>query len=278
MKKFQTPVLLLTLLSLTLSLMISCSRVPLTGRRQVKLLPETELVQMSLAAYNDFLQENQVVEKGTDAEMVDRVGRKLAQSVTDILRQEGMEERLATLKWEFNLVQDDLANAWAMPGGKVVIYTGILPITKTETGLAVVMGHELAHAIAQHGNERMSQGLLAEAGMVAVDIGTYNKSEEMRQSLFLALGLGSQLGVILPFSRKHESEADEMGLIFMAHAGYDPSEAVQFWTRMNAGAGASTMPEFLSTHPSHESRIEDIRTKYLPVAMTYYQSAKTRQK
>lgn len=274
MKKLLTPFVLLTLVGL----MQSCSKVPLTGRRQVKLLPETELVQMSLAAYNDFLQENQVVEKGSDAEMVDRVGRKLAQSVTEILRQEGMEERLATLKWEFNLVEDKLANAWAMPGGKVVIYTGILPITKTETGLAVVMGHELAHAIAQHGNERMSQGLLAEAGMVAVDIGTYNKSEEMRQSLFLALGLGSQLGVILPFSRKHESEADEMGLIFMAHAGYDPSEAVQFWTRMNAGAGGSSVPEFLSTHPSHETRIEDIRTKYLPVAMTYYQSAKSKQK
>ncbi len=257
--------------------LMGCSSVPITGRKQVKLLPETELVQMSLAAYRDFLQENTVVEKGSDAEMVERVGRKLAASVTDILTKEGMTDRLATLKWEFNLVEDKLANAWAMPGGKVVVYTGILPITETETGLAVVMGHELAHAIAQHGNERMSQLLLSQVGVAALDIALTTQPEETRQSLLLAAGIGTQLGVILPFSRKHESEADELGLIFMANAGYDPSEAIRFWTKMNASAGSS-VPEFLSTHPSHESRIEDIRNKYLPVAMTYYQGTSSKKK
>lgn len=260
------------ILSLVCLVLVACSRVPLTGRRQVKLLPETELVQMSLAAYNDFLSENTVVEKGSDAQMIERVGQKLAASVNEILVAEGLQDRLSTLNWEFNLVQDEQANAWAMPGGKVVVYTGLLPITQNESGLAVVMGHELAHAIARHGNERMSQMLLSDLGMASLDIALTTQPEQTRQSLLLAAGIGTQLGVILPFSRKQESEADELGLIFMANAGYNPTVAVSFWTRMNAMGGAS-VPQFLSTHPSHESRISDIQTKYLPVALTYYQKS-----
>jgi predicted Zn-dependent protease len=258
------------LLAALLLLAAACSKVPLTGRKQTKLLPESELSATSLDAYREFLSSSTVVRTGADAEMVRRVGARLAASVEDILRQEGMADRMAELKWEFNLVQDPLANAWAMPGGKVVIYTGILPLTETEAGLAVVMGHELAHAVARHGNERMSQMIMAQMGLVALDMATSRESEQTRQLLMLAAGVGSQIGVMLPFSRLHEAEADEMGLIFMAHAGYDPAEAVPFWTRMSKASAGTYVPEFLSTHPSHKSRIEEIQTKYLPVARTYY--------
>jgi predicted Zn-dependent protease len=262
------------LLAAVLMLATACARVPLTGRKQTKLLPESSLSAASLDVYRDFLASNTVLRSGEDAEMVRRVGTRLAAAVEDILRVEGMIDRISELDWEFNLVQDPLANAWAMPGGKVVIYTGILPLTQSEAGLAVVMGHELAHAVARHGNERMSQMMLAEVGMVALDIATSQEPEQTRQWLMLAAGMGSQLGVMLPFSRLHESEADELGLIFMAHAGYDPAEAVPFWTRMSHASAGASPPEFLSTHPSHNSRIENIQTKYLPVARTYYEKAK----
>ena len=254
-------------------LALSCSRVPLTGRKQLSLLPESELAAMSLAAYNDFLTENEVVPNSSnDARMVARVGSRLALSVEQILKAKGGDAILQNIDWEFKLVKDDLVNAWAMPGGKVVIYTGILPVTKDETGLAVVMSHELAHAIAKHGNERVSQGLLAQTGFAALDIAMANKPAETRQMIMMAAGIGTQVGVLLPFSRKHESEADELGLIFMANAGYDPSKAVDFWTRMNELSGAPPVPEFLSTHPSHATRIEDIRLNYLPQALTYYKN------
>ena len=259
----------------------SCSRVPITGRKQAQLFPEADLVQMSLAAYNDFLSQNDVVDGGDDHAMVARVGEKLANSVEQVLRQEGYSERLSTLQWDFNLVNDPLVNAWAMPGGKVVIYTGILPVTQTETGLAVVMGHELAHAIAQHGNERMSQYYMADLGLnlsaVALDLSLSNDKEAAKQWAMLAAGVGVQLGVLLPFSRAQESEADELGLVFMANAGYDPAEAVGFWSRMNE-IGGDPVPEWLSTHPSHETRISDIETKFLPQAMTYYRPEATRKR
>ncbi|MFT7589301.1 MAG: putative Zn-dependent protease [Limisphaerales bacterium] len=259
------------LFCLVLTLLIaSCSRVPLTGRKQVKLLPESELVQMSLAAYNDFLQSNNVVQNTSQSEMVQRIGDGLAGSVEGILSNEGFSDRIDLLQWDFNLVQDDLINAWAMPGGKVVIYTGILPVTESETGLAVVMGHELAHAIALHGNERMSQAMLAQMGLATLDIAAMNQPEETRQLLMLAAGIGTEVGVLLPFSRKQESEADELGLIFMANAGYDPREAVRFWERMDQHTGSASVPQFLSTHPSHETRISDLQNKYLPTALTYY--------
>jgi predicted Zn-dependent protease len=157
-----------------------------------------------------------------------------------------------------------------MPGGKIVVYTGILPYTKDDAGLAVVLGHEIAHAVAQHGNERMSQGLLATTGFIALDLAMANKPTETRNLLLGAVGIGTQVGVLLPFSRLHESEADRLGLIFMASAGYDPHTAIGFWERMSANANAPQIPEFLSTHPSDETRISDIRDVYMNEAMKYY--------
>lgn len=247
----------------------ACNRVPITGRKQMSLLPESELVAMSLAEYNNFLSQNNVKETGTDAEMVERVGSAVAASVEKIMKEEGYADELKHFNWEFNLVDSPEPNAWCMPGGKVVVYTGILPYTKDETGLAVVLGHEVGHAVAKHGNERMSQQLLATTGFVALDLALSNKPELTRELLLAAAGVGVTTGVLLPFSRAQESESDRLGLIFMADAGYDPRQASAFWERMAAGGG-SGIPEFLSTHPSHETRIADIETKFLPEALTYY--------
>lgn len=251
-----------------IAVLVACSTVPLTGRKQFKLLPESQLVQMSLAEYKSFLSESKVVRNTEQAAMVKRVGEKLAASATEYLKKAGYAERVAGYKWEFNLVEDKTINAWCMPGGKVVVYTGILPVTKTEAGLAVVMGHEISHAIAHHGNERMSQQLAVAMGSIALDVALSNKPEETRNIFLAAYGVGATLGLILPYSRKHESEADKMGLIFMAKAGYDPREAVSFWKRMAAESGQKP-PQFLSTHPSDEKRIADLQ-KFLPEAMKVY--------
>ena len=234
----------------------------------MKLLPESQLVQMSLAEYKSFLSEQKVVSNSDNAAMVKRVGERLAASATDYLKKAGAADRVAGYKWEFNLVEDKLVNAWCMPGGKVVVYTGILPVTKTEAGLAVVVGHEISHAIARHGNERMSQQMAVAMGGVALNVAMVNQPEETRNLFLGAYGAGSALGVILPYSRKHESEADKMGLVFMAMAGYDPHEAVSFWKRM-AAQGGEKPPQFMSTHPSDEKRIADLQ-KFLPEAMKLY--------
>ncbi|HXH18568.1 MAG TPA: M48 family metallopeptidase [Chitinophagales bacterium] len=246
----------------------ACSTVPLTGRKQLNLLPESELQQMSLAEYKSFLAEQKVINNTEQSAMVKRVGQKIAASATAYLNQEGYGERVKGYQWEFNLVEDKTVNAWCMPGGKVVVYTGILPVTQTEAGLAVVMGHEISHAIAQHGNERMSQQLAVALGGIALDVALSNKPQETRNIFLASYGVGATLGVILPYSRKHESEADKMGLIFMAKAGYDPHEAVSFWKRM-AAKGGQKPPQFLSTHPSDEKRIADLQ-KFLPEAMKHY--------
>ena len=250
------------------AIIVACSTVPLTGRKQLRLLPESQLVQLSLTEYNSFLSANKVVTNTEDAAMVKRAGEKIAASATQYLRKAGQGDRVAGYKWEFNLVEDKTVNAWCMPGGKVVFYTGILPITQTEAGLAVVMGHEIAHAIARHGNERVSQQLAVAAGGVALDVALMNQSQQTRAIFLNSYGVGSAVGVVLPFSRKHESEADRMGLTFMAMAGYDPREAVAFWRRM-AALGGEKPPQFLSTHPSDEKRISDIR-KSLPEALKVY--------
>ncbi len=250
------------------AIIAACSTVPLTGRKQFKLLPESQLVQMSLAEYKSFLTESKVVNNTDQAAMVKRVGEKLAASATEYLRKAGYADRVAGYKWEFNLVEDKMVNAWCMPGGKVVVYTGILPVTKTEPGLATVMGHEISHAIAHHGNERMSQQLAVAMGGVALDAALMNQPQETRNLFLGAYGVGSALGVILPYSRKHESEADKMGLVFMAMAGYDPRESVSFWKRM-AAQGGQKPPQFMSTHPSDEKRIADLQ-KYLPEALKLY--------
>lgn len=261
------------LLSLAIILIVtSCAKVPITGRKQVSLLPESEVIAMSFAQYDDFLNTSKVISTGNDAKMVQDVGTRLSKSVAEVLNAKGFTSALDGFKWEFHLVDNPEPNAWCMPGGKVVVYTGILPYTKTDAGLAVVLGHEVAHAVAKHGNERMSQQLLASTGYTALDVAMANEPAQTRELLLTAAGVGTNVGVLLPFSRTHESEADRLGLIFMANAGYNPEEAVAFWKRMSEGG--SSVPEILSTHPSDDTRITNIQTKYLPEAKTYYKPVK----
>ncbi|MES2838216.1 MAG: M48 family metallopeptidase [Bacteroidota bacterium] len=252
-----------------LSLIIySCSKVPVTGRRQLHMLPESTLMGMSLTSYRQFLSENKIVTSSeVNAAMVKKVGQKIAAAVELYLRQKKQTKRVKNFKWEFNLVHDPTVNAWCMPGGKVVVYTGLLPVTQTEAGLAVVMGHEIAHAIARHGNERMSQGLIVQAGGIGLSVAMSQKPQLTQNIFNQAYGLGSTLGT-LGYSRKHESEADKIGLIFSAMAGYDPNEAIPFWQRMSKMGGGGA-PQLLSTHPSDETRIKDLKA-FMPQAMKYY--------
>ncbi|NWF51278.1 MAG: M48 family metallopeptidase [Ignavibacteriaceae bacterium] len=245
-----------------------CSTVPITGRSQLNLIPDSEINAMSFQQYDEFIKQNKLSGNKNDLEMVKRVGKNIQTAVETYFAQNNLSKELEGYQWEFNVVESDEVNAWCMPGGKVVVYTGILPLTKDETGLAVVMGHEIAHAIAQHGNERMSQGLLQQLGGVALSVALQNEPQQTQELFLTAYGIGTTLGVILPYSRTHESEADRLGLIFMAMAGYDPNVAVEFWQRMAAQGGAKP-PEFLSTHPSDETRIADIKNE-LPEALKYY--------
>lgn len=245
-----------------------CSTVPITGRSQLSLIPDSEMNTMSFSQYSEFIKTNKLSSNKSDIDMVKRVGAKIQNAVETYFAQKNLSKELQGYQWEFNVVESEEVNAWCMPGGKVVVYTGILPITKDETGLAVVMGHEIAHAIAKHGSERMSHGLMQQLGGVALSVALADEPE-LTQSLFMtAYGVGSTVGVMLPFSRTHESEADHLGLIFMAMAGYDPNAAVDFWTRMAANSQGAP-PEWLSTHPSNETRIADIK-KLLPEALQYY--------
>jgi len=231
------------------------------------MLPESQLMSMSLTEYKSFLSANETVSATDQAALVKSVGTKISTAVESYLKKHGQSKRVKDFNWEFNLVKDETVNAWCMPGGKVVFYTGILPITKDEAGLAVVMGHEIAHAIARHGNERMSQGLALQGGGMAIGVALSNQPE-LTQNLFSqAYGLSSQLGM-LKYSRMHESEADKMGLVFMAMAGYDPREAPEFWKRM-AAIGGQKPPEFLSTHPHDDTRIKDLND-YMDEALKHY--------
>lgn len=245
-----------------------CSTVPITGRSQLNLIPASEMNSLSFQQYSDFLKTNKLSANKKDDEMVKRVGQRIQKAVETYFAQNNLSKELEGYNWEFNLVESPEINAWCMPGGKVVVYTGILPITKDENGLAVVMGHEIAHAVAQHGAERMSQGLLQQLGGVALSVAIKDKPEATQNLFITAYGVGTTVGVMLPYSRTHETEADHLGLIFMAIAGYDPNAAVDFWTRMASQSG-SKPPEFLSTHPSDETRIANIK-KELPEAMSYY--------
>lgn len=248
-----------------------CSTVPITGRSQLNLIPASEINSLSFQQYNEFLRTNKLSTDAEKSAMVKRVGVNIQRAVETYFAQNNLSKELKGYAWDFNLVESPEVNAWCMPGGKVVIYTGILPITQDETGLAVVMGHEIAHAIAQHGNERMSQGLLQQLGGVALSVALKDEPA-LTQNLFMAAyGIGTTVGVMLPFGRKHESEADRLGLIFMSMAGYNPNAAVDFWTRMSAMKGGAQPPEFLSTHPSDATRIADIK-KHLPEALKYYKN------
>jgi len=249
---------------------ISCAENMVTGRKQLSLVSEPELQTMASQEYQTFLNANKVVNAGAnrDADMVRRIGSRIATAITTYYSNKGQSAILEGYQWEFNLVEDKAANAWCMPGGKVVVYTGLLPITQNEAALAVVIGHEIAHAVAQHGSERMSQALLQQLGGVALQIALANKKTETQNLFMTAYGVGSTVGGLLPFSRKEETEADKYGLYFSAMAGYNPQEAIPFWERMGAAGGAKP-PEFLSSHPSDETRIANIRS-YMPQALKYY--------
>jgi predicted Zn-dependent protease len=250
-------------------LLAACATVPLTERKSLHLVSDSELVSLSVDQYTKTLKESKLSNDSQKVQMVKRVGEKIAQATADLLREKGLESEMQNYHWEFNLIDDPkVVNAWCMPGGKVAVYTGILPVAGNETGLAVVMGHEIAHAIAKHGNERMSQGLLAQLGGVGLSV-ALGTNAGITQDIFMqAYGAAAQVGVLLPYSRLQESEADHIGLVLMAKAGYDPREAIPFWGRMNK-EGGSRPPEFLSTHPAPESRIDNIKA-LIPEAMRYY--------
>ncbi|MBP8878246.1 MAG: M48 family metallopeptidase [Flavobacteriales bacterium] len=253
---------------IALCVLEACATVPITGRRQMNLVGEGEMMAMADTQYGQFLVENQPLPDGNaDVQRVRTIGNRLAQAATTYLNDNAASNRVAGFDWQFNVVNDPTVNAWCMPGGKVVVYTGILPVTQSDAGLAVVMGHEIAHAIARHGNERMSNGLLVQGAGMTMEVLTQQKPSLAGDLFLQSFGIGSELGM-LAYSRKHESEADKMGLIFMAMAGYDPREAPIFWERMSAGGGAAP-PEILSTHPSDETRVHDLEA-YMPEALKYY--------
>lgn len=253
------------------ALIIACSRNVITGRNQFKLLPEAEVQAMATTEYQNFLSKNKVITSNTnrDAEMVRRVGKRITKAVTDYYASKDQSAKLDGYKWEYNLVDSKDVNAWCMPGGKIVVYTGLLPITQNEAALAVVMGHEVSHAIFQHGNERMSQQLGAELVGAGLQVALANKPQETQNIFLDAYGIGTAVGVLLPFSRKHEYEADHYGLWWAAMAGYNPQEAIPLWQRMEKAGDGQKAPEFLSTHPSEGNRIEQLQ-KFMPEALQFY--------
>jgi predicted Zn-dependent protease len=255
---------------LTVLLLVSCTVVPITGRRQLSFIPQSQLLTVSASQYNDLIRSSELSQDPIKTQMVRDVGQRIALAAEQFMRENNMEQELKNYQWEFNLIEDDkTVNAFAMPGGKIAVYTGILSITQDENGLAVVMGHEVAHAIANHGGERMSQLLLVQLGGVALSTALHTQPALTGQLLMAAYGAGANVGILLPYGRSHELEADRIGLILMARAGYNPQDAVQFWERMGSLEGQERPPEFLSTHPATERRIKDIREN-MPEAMKYY--------
>lgn len=235
---------------------VGCTTVPLVGRRQMAFIPSSQMTAMGEKNYKEVLSQVKLSKDVQKTEMIKRVGKNTAAAAEKFLTEKGMGAELKNYKWEFNLIDDDkTVNAWAMPGGKIAFYTGILKLAETEDEIAVVMGHEIAHVVAKHGNERMSQTLLVQFGSVALDKILQDKPAETKNIFMSAFGAGAQVGVLLPFSRKHEYEADEIGLNLMFKAGYEPQAAVRFWQKMMALSEGSP-PEFLSTHPASANRVK----------------------
>ena len=240
----------------TLLIFFSCSTNPFTGKKTLALVPNSQLFPTAFAQYNQFLNENNVVTGTKEAEMITRVGQRIAVAAERWLNANGNQGYLNDYKWEYKLVNDNTVNAWCMPGGKIVFYTGILPVAQNEAAIAAIMGHEVAHALANHGQQRMSAGILQQAGAVAGNIAI--KDEKDRAMFNQYYGVGTQLGGMLPFSRGHETEADRIGLYLTAIAGYNPDEAANLWRRMGAASGGQAPPEFLSTHPATTTRIQNL--------------------
>jgi predicted Zn-dependent protease len=255
-------------LFLLLALILSCTTVPITGRGQLAFIPAGTILPMSFDNYRDFLAQHKVIDQTPEAQLVARVGQRVQHSVERYFSERGLASQLKGYQWEFHLVEGKEVNAWhARRQGRW--YTGILPVTRDENGLAVVLGHEIAHAVANHGGERMSQGLLVQMGGVALEAALSQKPKETNDLFLAAYGMGAQVGVLLPYGRLHESEADHLGLIYMAMAGYDPRGAVDFWERMAASKQGQAPPEILSTHPADATRIGNIK-RLLPEAMKFY--------
>lgn len=254
----------LLILTLAIFLFTECSTVPITGRKRVNFVSDSQVLPASFAQYDNFLKENKLSTNKEMSTQVREVGKRISAAVDRFMRANNMVEEANSYKWEFNLIEDKTVNAWCLPGGKIVFYTGIMPICDNENGVAAVMGHEVAHAFAKHGQERMSSGTLQQIGGLAVALGTSNKDPRTQQIWSLAYGLGSSVGM-LAYSRTHETEADKLGLVFMLMAGYDGTEAAEVWVRMSKRAGGKQGPEFLSTHPSNERRIATLKS-YLPEA------------
>ncbi|WP_435262361.1 M48 family metallopeptidase [Tenacibaculum sp. nBUS_03] len=244
-------------------LFVECSTVPITGRKRLNIVGDSQVLPASFAQYKGFLEKNKLSKDVAKSNQIKRVGKKISAAVDRFMRANGMTAEANSYKWEFNLVDDKTVNAWCLPGGKVVFYTGIMPICDNENGVAAVMGHEVAHAFAKHGQERMTSAYGQQLGGIAVALGT--KNNENSQLWNMAYGIGSQVGM-LSFSRTHETEADKLGLVFMIMAGYKGEEAAEVWVRMSKRAGSGkSQPEFLSTHPSNETRIQTLRA-FLPEA------------
>jgi len=266
----QAPKLSLIFSAVVMLLIASCSQVAITGRKQFNLVPNSVMNSMSFQSYGQFLSENKLSTDARQSRMVKDVGQRIQRAVERYCAENDLAHRLEGYDWEFNLIEDPAVNAWCMPGGKVVVYTGLLPIAQDEAGLAVVMGHEVAHAVARHGAERMTQGLIVELGGTVLSKALVNKPAETQNLFMRSYGAGTRYGVLLPFSRVHEKEADHLGLIFMAMAGYNPAEAVSFWQRMaDAKKNRPQPPELLSTHPADATRIAKIKN-LIPEAMKYY--------
>ncbi len=256
--------------ALTLLFMIACATVPLTNRQQIKLIPEAELLSMSFQQYEQVKKDSKISTDKESILLLRSVGERISKAADDFIREMNLN---MTMDWEFALIEDDkTVNAWCMPGGKVAVYTGILPYTRSASGLAAVIGHEVAHALAQHGNERVSQGLLVQMGGLTLAKAMQNKPKTTQDLWLQAFGIGANLGFILPYSRTHEYEADRIGLILMARAGYNPNEAIAFWERMSKSDGKKP-PEFLSTHPADDKRITELKA-HLPEALKYYRDEK----
>lgn len=246
----------------------SCSIVPISGRRQFNVVPDNMISEMGLTSYQEFLSKNHTMpDNNAGTQQVKRVGQRIANAVEEYLVSSGNQDKISNYKWEFNLVQNPEVNAWCLPGGKVMVYSGILPFAKDDAGLAVVMGHEIAHAVANHGGERMSQQMAVVLGGVSLDVALQKQPDLTRNLFNTVFGVGSTLGT-LAYSRTHEYEADKLGMVFMAMAGYEPERAVTFWEEMSAIPGQAP-PEFLSTHPNSQNRIKALRA-YIPKANKYY--------
>ena len=242
-----------------IGLLYSCATNPITGKSSLNFVSNSELFPSSFQQYGTFLKENKIITGTADARRVETVGIRIKRAAEKYLTYLGKPGYLKDYQWEYKLVDSKEVNAWCMPGGKIVVYSGILPITKDETGLATVMGHEVSHALANHGAQRMSASQLQQLGAVGISVATGSKSAETQEMWQKYYGLGSQVGVMLPFSRSHESEADKIGLALMAIAGYNVDESVVFWQRMSAQSGGGSTPEFLSTHPSDATRIANLK-------------------